>query len=254
MSFEDVSRDWQRLGADDPLWAVYVAPGTRGGRWDVADFLATGRREVDAVLGRLDRLGLHYERGAVLDFGCGVGRLSNALATHFDEVVAVDVAPAMVERGRELDRSGGRIRWVLNTDPDLRAHADGSVDVAYSSLVLQHLPPDLATGYLREMVRVLRPGGLAVVQTVSRPRASLKGLAFRVLPARVLGWAQRRILRYPAPMRMTALDTAAVLRAVEGTGAELVDVSEDATYGGHWVCQRYVLRAPPASAAGSEAS
>src|SRR5947199_285592 len=53
MSFEQVRADWTRLGAEDPLWAVLVEDGKRGGRWDVDDFLALGRADVDRARGTL---------------------------------------------------------------------------------------------------------------------------------------------------------------------------------------------------------
>lgn len=240
---EDLRRSWSRLALADPLWAVYVAPGRRHGRWDTAEFLATGAAEVARSFQRLDELGVTVVPGTALDFGCGVGRLSNALAERFEHVLAVDVAEPMLERARSLDRSGGRITWLHNAAPDLALLPDRSVDLVYSSLVLQHLPRPLATAYLREFVRVLRPGGLAVVQVASRPTASVRGLAFRVLPPAVVGWLQRVVLRYPAPMLMAALDAAGVARAVAGTGAEVLDVTSDETYGGHWEYERVVLRA-----------
>ena len=238
---EAVGRDWQRLGSDDPPWAVYVAPGTRGGGWDVEELLRTGRTEVDAVLADLAARGLTHGSRSVLDFGCGVGRLSNALARHFDHVIAVDVAPSMLERARALDRSGGRIDFLRNPHPDLRGVPDACVDLAYSSLVLQHLPRAAALVYLRELVRVTRPDGLVVVQTATRPRPTPKGVAALVLPQRLLGWVQQRLLGYPAPMRMTRLGRRTVRRALAGTGAAVVHVSRDRTYGGHWVCERFVL-------------
>lgn len=239
---EDVGRHWDRLGADDPLWAVYVAPGTRGGRWDVEAFLRTGRVEVDAVLADLAADGLTHGTGSVLDFGCGVGRLSNALARHFDRVIAIDVAPSMLERARELDRSGGRIDFRHNPHPDLRDVPDAEVDVAYSSLVLQHLPRAAAQRYLSELVRVTRPGGLVVVQTATRPRATPKGAAAILLPQRATAWAQRRLLGYPAPMLMTPLGRRRVQAAVGSTRARLVRTTRDDSYGGHWVYERFVLR------------
>lgn len=239
---EAVGRHWERLGADDPLWAVYVAPGTRGGGWDVEEFLRTGQVEVDAVLAHLAARDLVYGSSAVLDFGCGVGRLSNALARHFDRVVAIDVAPSMLARARELDRSDGRIDFRHNPHPDLREVPDDDVDLAYSSLVLQHLPRRAALVYVRELVRVTRPGGLVVVQTATRPRLTPKGVTSVLLPQRVISWAQQRLLGYPAPMRMTLLSRRTVRAALAGTGAELVDVARDDSYGGHWVCERFVLR------------
>lgn len=190
MNLAELARDWTRLGEQDPLWAVYVAPDTRGGGWDVEEFLAVGRREVDAAFAQLPGLGLNPGRRLALDFGCGVGRLSAALAGHVDRVLAVDVAESMLDVARRMDRSGGRVRFVLNQAPDLSFVPSGSVDIVYSSLVLQHLPPTPARGYLREFARVLAPDGAAIVQVASRPTRSVKGLVFRWAP-----WPQRLLRR-----------------------------------------------------------
>jgi SAM-dependent methyltransferase len=244
VSLDQLQDDWTRLGAEDPLWAVYVAPGTKGGKWDVDAFFALGRREVDGVFAELTRLGLEPGRRRALDFGCGVGRLSQALAEHVDEVVGVDISPPMLEKARELDRSGGRCRFVLNEATDLGVVESGSVDVVYSSLVLQHMPPELARGYLREFARILAPGGVAAFQVASRPTLSVKGLVFRLAPWPLLRWAQQRILRYPAPMRMSRMTSRDVENAIQGTGARLVAAVDDDSYGGHWHYTRYFVVAP----------
>lgn len=240
-SFEQVRRDWTQLGEADPLWAVYVAPGTRGKRWDVDAFFATGRSEVTASLAHLTALGLHPGRARALDFGAGVGRLSAALAEHFASVLAVDVSATMLDEARRLDRSEGRVEFVLNEAPELSFVPDGSVDLVYSSLVLQHLPPGLAHDYLAEFVRVLRPDGVAIVQVLSRPRPTLKGLLFRFAPFPLVAWGQTRVLRYPAPMRMTPMSPKAMQAALAGTGATVVDAVPDRSYGGHWESLRYYL-------------
>ena len=246
MSLGELQQDWTRLGAEDPLWAVYVAPGTRGGKWDVEAFFALGRREVDTAIGALESLGLAPERRRALDFGCGVGRLSQALAAHLDEVIGVDLAPSMLAKARELDRSAGRVRFVLNQEPDLALVPTGTVDIVYSSLVLQHLPPDLARTYLREFVRVLTPGGVAIFQVASRPTRSVKGLIFAAAPWPVLRWAQRRLLGYPAPMRMSRMTPDDVRAAIADTPAHLVAAIDDDSYGGHWHYTRYYVSVPAA--------
>jgi SAM-dependent methyltransferase len=239
MTLDGVRQDWTRLGAEDPLWAVYVAPGTRGGKWDVEEFLATGRREVDAALAEAAALGLRPGGGRALDFGCGVGRLSAALARHVDEVIGVDIAPTMLEQARRLDRSGGRCRFVLNTTPDLAFLDDGSVDLVYSSLVLQHLPPGYARRYLAEFARVLAPGGVAVFQVVTGRTRTVKGLVSAVLPWPVQSWVQRRLFGYPAGMRMTPVAARDVDAVFAGTGVTVAGAVEDPSYGGHWRCVRF---------------
>jgi SAM-dependent methyltransferase len=240
VTFEEVQRDWTHLGQTDPLWAVYVAPGTRGGKWDEATFFATGRDEVAASLEHLTSLGITPATDLALDFGAGVGRLSSALADHFDKVIGVDVSAPMLEQARSRDTTGGRIDYVLNEATDLAFVASGTVDLTYSSLVLQHLPRDLAHGYLRELVRVLRPGGAAVIQVVSKPDNSPRGLVARFAPWPVIAWMQTRLLKYPAPMRMTAMPPAEVAETLKGT-ARVLDTVIDASYGSHWQCVRYYL-------------
>ncbi|HET9051576.1 MAG TPA: class I SAM-dependent methyltransferase, partial [Candidatus Dormibacteraeota bacterium] len=97
-----------------------------------------------------------------LDFGCGVGRLTQALAPHAERVVGVDIAPSMVERARALAAGIANVAFEVGDSGDLRGHPDGSCDLLCSFLVLQHIPTEIALGYVSEFVRVLRPGGVAV--------------------------------------------------------------------------------------------
>lgn len=242
MSFDQVRRDWTRLGERDPLWAVYVAPDKRGGRWDVEEFLAIGRADVATARTWLDRLGLPTRWGRALDFGCGAGRLSQALAEHADEVVGVDVARPMLEVARRLDRSDGRCRFVLNDSPDLRQFDDACFDLVYSELVLQHLPAAVIDGYLAEFMRVLTPGAPAVLQCTTRPLWTVKGVIWRLAPGRLVRLGQRVLLRYPAPMRMTAYPTQRLGAVVAAHGGEVVDTATEDDPATHWRLTRYVVR------------
>ncbi len=242
MDFDQVRRDWTTLGARDPLWAVSVAPDKRGGRWDVDEFLAQGRRDVDRAREWLAALGLPTRWERVLDFGCGAGRLSQALAAFSDEVVGVDVSVPMLETARALDRSDGTCRFVLNEAPDLHVFPSGSFDFVYSELVLQHLPRRVIAGYLAEFVRVLRPGAVALVQCTTRPLWTVKGLVWRVAPRPVVRLAQRALLGYPAPMLMTAVPAARLRSVVREHGGEVVDTATTREPATHWVSSRYVIR------------
>ncbi|WCN81359.1 class I SAM-dependent methyltransferase [Micromonospora sp. LH3U1] len=242
MNLDDVRRDWTKLGAEDPLWAVLVQPGKRGGRWDVEEFLATGRADVEETTGWLRQLGLPTRWGRVLDFGCGAGRLSQALAPHADEVVGVDIAPPMLETARRLNRSAGNIRFVLNDAPDLSQFPDGHFDLVYSALVLQHLPRPAIDHYLAEFLRVLRPGGIAVVGLPTEPARTAKGIVWQVAPFRLISWAQRHLLNYPAAMNMTAISQADVVRLMAAYGGDIVGQWRDLRYSEDWVSTRYAVR------------
>ena len=239
MTHDDHRADWHVLGTEDPLWAVLVRDDGRRGGWDPGEFLETGRREVDEVLDRVHALGLDPGSAAALDFGCGAGRLTQALRRHFDRVVGVDVSGPMLERARSLDVEG-RCEFVHHRGTDLADQPDGTFDLAYSALVLQHIPTPAARRYLAELVRVVRPGGVVTVQVATRPDRSLRGLLSRVLPRRVVRVLQRRVLGYPAPMDMYPMRSADVVGSL-GSRGRVVDDWEDVMYGGHWRYRWYVI-------------
>lgn len=243
MGLQQTKADWNRLGANDPLWAVLATPEHRHGQWDREAFLATGRREIDAVLEHATGLGLTPPRERALDFGCGAGRLTVALADRVRSVVGVDISAPMLAKARELDTSG-RCVFIENDRPDLAILADRSFDIIVSSLVLQHLPTGLARGYLTELVRVLRPGGVLIVQLTTAPNVSIRGLLVRLLPRRVIRFVQRRVLRYPAPLDMYPMTGAELESAITAAGARLVDAVPEPMYGGNWRYTRYYASRP----------
>ena len=159
MDFSQLQRTWDAFGRLDPFWAILTDPGRRGNRWDPAEFFATGRDEVAALVQRAIRLGVPGRWGTALDFGCGAGRLTQALADHVDQVVGIDVAPSMIDLARRHNAHGPRCRFEVNDRPDLSRFGDAAFDVVYAGRVLQHMEPGYAEGYIREFVRVLAPGG-----------------------------------------------------------------------------------------------
>lgn len=172
MSLEEVQKNWAAFGKSDPLRAILGHAES----WDVDQFFATGVAEIDDILRQVVELGLHPEHSTALDFGCGVGRLTQALARHFDACHGVDIAPPMVERAREYNTFGDRCRFHLNQAPNLAIFADDSFDLIYSNITLQHMEPVYAAAYIKEFVRVLRHGGVLAFQLPSE-------LAVRPLPA-----------------------------------------------------------------------
>lgn len=151
------------------MWAVLTDSRRKGNRWDPDEFFETGRSTLSGWLSVLDRLDLAVNRGRALDFGCGLGRLTQALCEHFDRCDGVDIAPSMIEGAREWNRHGARCAYHLNTGGDLADFPDGAFDLVFCYLVLQHMEPHLARGYVSEFMRVLAPGGMAVFQAPRPP-------------------------------------------------------------------------------------
>lgn len=156
----------------DPLWAVLTHPGEA--RY-LDELFAAGRREVDEILAALAERGIQLGRTRALDFGCGVGRLTRALAEHFDACDGVDTTASLIEHARELARAGDRVRFHHMTTEDLELFDDASFDFVLAAGALGHMGPAQMRDYLREFMRVLRPGGVAFIS-----------LPERVVPAREL--------------------------------------------------------------------
>src|SRR5579864_7962035 len=154
---------WDQAGKEDPLWSVLSVPGMQG-RWKVDEFFETGVREIAEVMRYLERQGVAVKRGRALDFGCGVGRLSQALAAHFQAVDGVDISPSMIDNARRFNRQPDRCTYHLNFSRDLALFPDGSFDFVYSNIVLQHMDPEWARGYIAEFIRCLEPDGVLLFQ------------------------------------------------------------------------------------------
>src|SRR4051812_16672834 len=100
MQVDQQAQDWNELAQLDPHWAILTSPGKRFGGWDDAEFFATGSAEGEALMSRIAAFGLPLERTRALDFGCGLGRMTRALAGHFDECFGVDISEGMVSGAR----------------------------------------------------------------------------------------------------------------------------------------------------------
>jgi SAM-dependent methyltransferase len=169
MNLQEVQKNWDEFGKRDPFWAILTHAQYKNNRWDHAAFFETGRREVEIVLRHLEATGVTHSCWRALDFGCGAGRLSQALCACFHRVTGVDIAPSMIALANQYNVCGARCRYVLNPAQDLRVLGAQRFDFLLSLIVLQHMQLNYSKHFIREFVRVLAPGGIAVFQVPSRP-------------------------------------------------------------------------------------
>jgi SAM-dependent methyltransferase len=174
---------WDRHAAADPLWAILTDPAKTDRRWNVARFLQTGSSEITTLLYELGCL-MEVRREAALDFGCGVGRLTQALAPHFARVVGVDISPRMIAIANSLNRFSDRVTYVTNLSPELAPVAGQAFDLIVTRITLQHIPPDLTLQYIAGLCGRLATGGAFVFQVPSHARTGADDLSdVRPMPA-----------------------------------------------------------------------
>ena len=97
---------WEEHARHDPLWAILSRDDKRGREWDIDEFFTVGAYDVDRIIKELADQGIRPQTASALDFGCGVGRLTQALVDHFDHVVGVDVSPTMIGLSILIARRG----------------------------------------------------------------------------------------------------------------------------------------------------
>lgn len=128
--------DWDIIASRDPFFGVISTDEFRADRID-ADarqrFYETGESDIAQVLSWFDTdLGARPTKGAALDVGCGVGRLSYALAKVMPEVVGYDVSEKMIAIAREAAPAN------LTLATRLPASRFAWIN---SYIVFQHIPP-----------------------------------------------------------------------------------------------------------------
>jgi len=134
------------------------------------------------TLGRLDRayddLASHIEADQrVLDIGCGTGALTVRAARRGATVKAIDVNAQMLEVAvRRLKESGHeeRVELAEMGVAELDQEEAGSFDVVMSGLCFSELSDDEVAYTLKEVGRILKPGGLVLVADEVRPRGLVR--------------------------------------------------------------------------------
>src|SRR5215471_968163 len=138
------------------------------------ELYAAGRDAVDEMMTFVGGLGLGYERGRALDFGCGVGHTAQALARHFEQVDGLDSSVSMVELADTYNEHDDRCRYRMHRLPHLGVYAERTFDFVYADGSLPNVRPDNQLRFISEFHRVLRPNGVAVFDAVTGFSSSMR--------------------------------------------------------------------------------
>lgn len=154
----DTDADWEELGRRDPYFGVLADPKFRTEAITEAakaEFFAGGRATVHGALAQLRARFGDFQPRSALDFGCGVGRLTRALAEITGDAVGVDVSPSMLAEARR----GGPAGAVFQDQMPARLF-----DWIVSIIVFQHIAPERGYGLLKDLAARLAPGGCVALQ------------------------------------------------------------------------------------------
>lgn len=225
----DTDADWRELGASNPYWGVISHPNFLSENLSperIEEFYASGPFHIDPIARDLQALTGKPPSGRALDFGCGVGRLAEAMLKYADQVTGVDISPGMLELAR---KRGSKVTYVGEIP-------DGPFDWINSFIVFQHIPPERGLEIVERLLSRLAMGGVISLQLTvwrehEREWPDETGLKRLFQKQRQKRWAQRlpvgQILMYD-------YDLSKVVRLANQAGIEdmrLVSTNHDGHHG-----------------------
>jgi ubiquinone/menaquinone biosynthesis C-methylase UbiE len=240
MNLKELQDNWNRFADTDPLWSILTDEGKRGNRWQVEEFFQNGEAEIAALMEYMDTLRISVKKSKALDFGCGVGRLTQALAKHFERTEGVDISKSMIVLADQYNRHRDRCRYTVNEADNLGLFDDNEFDFICSFITLQHMKPLYAKGYINEFIRILKPEGILVFQIPGERERSLLKLLIGMMPPKLFGLVFQTIYRTDAVMQMNGIRREELAEFLEEKGAVILDIKEDGRAGKGWKDYQYV--------------
>ena len=217
--------NWDALAELDPLWAILSDPKKKFGKWDPAEFFNTGAREAERVLTMCRSNAVNVSFGKLLDFGCGVGRMTRAFSAFFQSCAGVDVSENMVSLARKFNADQPHCEFVAS-EAAVLPFGDKSFDFVFSVLVLQHLETEsLILRYIAEFIRVTKDNGSIVFQLPNevplRRQIQLRRRLWSLLAAIGMprAWLFKRLGL--APIKMNGISRQKVERFISARGARV---------------------------------
>jgi SAM-dependent methyltransferase len=155
--------DWKHFGEHNPFYGVLSHPEFSNSNLtpaSIEQFYDSGAEHVQAVLKRAEQLfGEQPRFRQIVDFGCGVGRLTLPFARYADEVIGIDVSEGMLAKARERCARTGvyNVRFLIGND----ALSGLSIrpDLIHSFIVFQHIPVARGMSIIQSLLDHLAPGG-----------------------------------------------------------------------------------------------
>lgn len=167
MLFEKTAQYWRNQASkpDEIYWSVLTNQKYRGVMLEDVrkEFMDTGKPYCDRLSKLVSKFSsLPLSEQEVLDFGCGVGRLSVHFSSRYKKVYCVDFSNAHLEEAKQNCRlasiSNAEFWFLESLDSMIKLP---KVDIIYSFIVLQHNTPPVMAFLIHRLLECLNPGGLA---------------------------------------------------------------------------------------------
>lgn len=213
-----IKETWEHLGTEKAHWSVLSVdtflPDSL--HQSIDSFWASGQAEAAQAIQVLSQFGSgQFEQKVCVEYGCGVGRLTFGLAETYKIVHAYDISRTHLAHAKaRADEVGASNIEFHECSSDFRGTI-APCDFFYSVIVLQHNPPPVILTIIRNALKALKPGGVAMFQVPTY----IAGYSFS-LP----NWlaTDQTLL-----IEMHCVPQDAVMEIVSVSGCRLLSVRED---------------------------
>lgn len=220
---------WEALARRQGYFAVLAHDGSlqvAGDNTASPEFFATGEADVAAVLSAAASIvGHEVSLASSLDFGCGAGRLTIPIARRARTVTACDIAPTMLAHARRNAETAGLRNITYIGLDELFTLPLGTFTFVCSLLVLQYVPRSIGYDIIRTLVRLLAPGGIAVLHVKPGRSGGALRHFIRLFRARSIfqrgSPRTRRSRAHDDDVQTYSYDERAVLRAIRAADGEI---------------------------------
>jgi len=235
---DHVMRTWTALGHDKPHWSVLSAEKFMPEQIEEnrRAFYASGADDAARILLMLERHGrtpaMHPR---VVEYGCGVGRVTPYLAKHFATVTAIDISDSHLAMAQEAAREAGAANAGFRLARAPEFGMTEPFDLWFSYIVLQHNPPPVIALVLRRALAMLAPGGIAMFQVPTYAIGYRFNLATYLAAPTNTGTIEVHCLPQPVVFQIAA-----------EAGCVPLEVREDTAMGppSHWLSNIFVFAKP----------
>ena len=236
-----IRETWSQLGLDRPHDSILTGAGYEPANINaesIERFYASGLEEAAIVEAMLARFGFSQPGAKVcVEYGCGLGRVTFALAAHFKEVHGYDISANHLRLAQQHAAEFGIDNVQFHPcSVDGMGDALEPCDFFYSRLVFQHNPPPLIRELLSSALSALRPGGIGIFQMPTYGA----DYSFRIKDY-IASPRSREIEMHCFPQRE-------VFALIAGAHCNLLEVNQDTAVGNYtqWVSNTFVVQRPDA--------